>query len=130
MRLRTTVPYLMIALAAMMVAIPIVAAASYTLSINPSTAVSLRSTIILTLSLSSGATNSAYSITFDVVKPNRTGSALVSRVLSTNNQGTGSVVVQYPDPSWKAVTGTVATDVAGVYNVYANQTSPTIVGTV
>jgi KaiC/GvpD/RAD55 family RecA-like ATPase len=129
MRLRSTVAAIIIALAVAISAIPTVAAASYTLSC-PSTPVSLGTTINLALSLTGGSKNSAYSITFQVVKPNGTGVAQTPRVVSTNNQGTGSVSLSYPDPSWTAQNGTVATDVGGVYNVFANQTNPTSVGTV
>jgi KaiC/GvpD/RAD55 family RecA-like ATPase len=39
--------------------------------------------------------------------------------------GSGSIQTTYPNPSWTASSGTVATDVGGVYSVFANQTSPT-----
>ncbi len=74
--------------------------------------------------------NRAYTVTFDVVKPNGTGAATVSRVVTTDNRGNGGISQFYPDPSFTAVSGTVATDVGGVYNVYVNQTSPTNIGTV
>jgi KaiC/GvpD/RAD55 family RecA-like ATPase len=130
MRLRLITPFIITALAVAMVSIPSVAAASYTLSISPNVPVSLGTTMTIGLSLTGGTKNSAYSITFDVVKPNGVGSALATRIISTNNMGTGSVSLSYPDPSWTALNGTVATDEGGVYNVYANQTSPTAIGTV
>jgi len=77
-----------------------------------------------TLTLSGATRNSAYTVLFDVVKPNGTGSALATKVITTNNAGAGSVSVNYPDPSFTALNGTVATDVGGVYDVYVNQTSP------
>jgi KaiC/GvpD/RAD55 family RecA-like ATPase len=113
-----------------MLGVPSVAAASYTLSISPNVPVSLGTTITLSLSLTGGVRNSAYTVVFQVVKPNETGSATTSRTISTDNRGTGSVSLTYPDPSWTATNGTVATDVGGVYNVFANQTTPTNTGTV
>jgi len=77
-----------------------------------------------TLTLSGATRNSAYTVLFDVVKPNGTGSALATKVITTNNAGAGSVSVNYPDPSFTALNGTVATDVGGVYDVYVNQTAP------
>jgi KaiC/GvpD/RAD55 family RecA-like ATPase len=130
MRLRSITPFIIIALAVAIASVPPVAAQSYTLSISPTAPVSLGSTINLALSLTGGARRSSYTITFDVVKPNGTGSALTSRVISTDNTGAGSISLSYPDPSWTAVNGTVLTDVGGVYNVFANQTSPVNVGTV
>src|SRR5207237_949460 len=67
---------------------------------------------------------------FDVLKPHGTGSGTVSKVVTTDNRGNGGVSQFYPDPSFTAASGTVATDVGGVYNVYVNQTSPTSIGTV
>ena len=131
MRLRSTVPCLIIALAVAMATLPTVAAASYTLSISPSTPVSLGTIITFTLSLSGGSKNTAYTILFEVVKPNGNGNATISTPLQTNNIGAGSTQpTTYPNPTWTASSGTVGTDVAGVYNVFVNQTSPTNVGTV
>jgi KaiC/GvpD/RAD55 family RecA-like ATPase len=79
----------------------------------------------MTLSVSGGTRNTAYGVIFGVVKPNGTGSATVSRTVITDNRGNGAISQFYPDPSFTAVSGTVATDVGGVYNVYVNQTSPT-----
>ncbi len=84
----------------------------------------------MTLTVSGGTRNSAYTVTFDVVKPNGTGSATVIRTVTTDNRGNGAISQFYPDPSFTAASGTVATDVGGVYNVYVNQTSPTSIGTV
>ena len=131
MRLRSTVPCLIIALAVAMATLPTVAAASYTLSISPSTPVSLGTIITITLSLSGGSRNTAYTILFEVVKPNGNGNATISTPLQTNNIGAGSTQpITYPNPTWTASSGTVGTDVAGVYNVFVNQTSPSNVGTV
>ncbi len=84
----------------------------------------------MTLTVSGGTRNSAYTVVFDVVKPNGTGSATVLRTVTTDNRGNGAATQFYPDPSFTAVSGTVATDVGGVYNVYVNQTVPTNIGTV
>src|SRR5256712_10962634 len=130
-RLRALIPLVALALTLSLVGSPLVeGVAPYNLTISPSVPVSLGSTITMTLTVSGGTRNSAYSIMFDVVKPNGTGSATVSKVVSTDNGGNGAVSQFYPDPSFTAVSGTVATDVGGVYNVYVNQTSPTNVGIV
>jgi len=83
-----------------------------------------------TLTISGGTRNSAYTVLFNVVKPNGTGSALATKVITTNNAGAGSLSLNYPDPSFTSLNGTVATDVGGVYDVYVNQTSPTNIGQV
>ena len=124
MRIRSTVLCLIV-LAVVVAMIPTVSAASYTLSISPSTTVSLGTTMTIALTLSGGSKNTAYAIMFAVVKPNGNGSATISSVLQTNNMGSGSIQTTYPNPSWTASSGTVATDVGGVYSVFANQTSPT-----
>src|SRR6266446_6491332 len=117
MKLRSTVPCMIIALAVATAIIPTVAAASYTLSISPSTPVSLGTIITLSLSLTGGSRNTAYTILFQVVKPGGNGSATLSTNLQTNNQGAGSTQpTTYPNPSWTSTSGTVATDVDGVYN--------------
>src|SRR5437660_264046 len=74
MRLRSTIPCLIV-LAVAIAMIPTVSAASYTLSINPSTTVSLGTPMTFILSLSGGFKNTAYTILFAVVKPNGNGSA-------------------------------------------------------
>jgi len=114
----------------LVVAPPVAGVAPYSLTISPSVTVSLGSTITMTLAVSGGTRNSAYTVIFDVVKPNGTGSATVPRTITTDNRGNGAVTQFYYDPSFTAVSGTVATDVGGVYNVYVNQTSPTNIGTV
>jgi archaeal flagellar protein FlaH len=130
-RLRAAVPLVALALTLVLVAAPLVEAIPpYTLTISPTVPVSLGSMITMTLTVSGGTRNAAYSVTFDVVKPNGTGSALANRVVNTDNRGNGAVTQFYPDPSFTAVSGTVATDVGGVYNVYVNQTSPSNIGTV
>src|SRR5713226_7879799 len=130
-RLRALIPLLALALTVFLAAAPLVEGiAPYNLTISPAVPVSLGSTITMTLTVSGGTRNSAYTVMFDVVKPNGTGSATVSKVVSTDNRGNGAVSQFYPDPSFTAVSGTVATDVGGVYNVYVNQTSPTSIGTV
>ena len=130
-RLRALIPLVALALSIMLVVAPPVAGvAPYSLTISPSVTVSLGSTITMTLAVSGGTRNSAYTVIFDVVKPNGTGSATVPRTITTDNRGNGAVTQFYYDPSFTAVSGTVATDVGGVYNVYVNQTSPTNIGTV
>src|SRR5437867_1406212 len=130
-RLRALTPLVALALSIMLVVAPPVAGvAPYSLTISPSVTVSLGSTITMTLAVSGGTRNSAYTVIFDVVKPNGTGSATVPRTITTDNRGNGAVTQFYPDPSFTAVSGTVATDVGGVYNVYVNQTSPTSIGIV
>ena len=130
MRLRSIATCILIALAVAMSSIPPVAAASYTLTITPTNTVSLGTIISIGLSLSGGSRITTYTFTFQVVKPNGTGSASTSRSMTTDSKGAGSLSLSYPDPSWTATSGTVATDVGGVYNVFANQTAPTITGTV
>ncbi len=130
-RLRALIPLVALALTLSLAAAPLVeGVAPYNLTISPTVPVSLGSTITMTLTVSGGTRNSAYTVMFDVVKPNGTGSATVSKVVSTDNRGNGAVSQFYPDPSFTAVSGTVATDVGGVFNVYVNQTSPTNIGTV
>src|SRR2546425_6195408 len=130
-RLRVAIPLLALALSiVLVVAPPVAGVAPYSLTISPSVPVSLGSTITMTLAVSGGTRNSAYGVIFDVVKPNGTGSATVPRTVTTDNRGNGAVTQFYPDPSFTAASGTVATDVGGVYNVYVNQTSPTFVGIV
>src|SRR5213594_3196973 len=130
-RLRALIPLVALALTLSLAAAPLVeGVAPYNLTINPSVPVSLGSTITMTLTVSGGTRNSAYIVMFDVVKPNGTGSATVPKTVTTDNRGNGAVTQFYPDPSFTASTGTVATDVGGVYNVYVNQTSPINIGTV
>src|SRR5437879_8531695 len=130
-RPRALIPLVALALTLSLAAVPLVeAVAPYTLTISPTVPVSLGSTITMTLTVSGGTRNSAYTVTFDVVKPNGTGSATVIRTVTTDNRGNGAISQFYPDPSFTAASGTVATDVGGVYNVYVNQTSPTSIGTV
>lgn len=130
MRLRSITPCIIIAIAVSTSSIPLVAAASYTLSITPSSTVSLGTVVTIAMSITGGNRFTTYTFTFQVVKPSATGSASTTRSLTTDNKGAGSVSVSYPDPSWTATNGTVATDVGGVYNVLANQTAPTNLGTV
>src|SRR6266704_5527933 len=128
-RLRVLIPLVALALTLSLAAAPLVeGVAPYNLTISPTVPVSLGSTITMTLTVSGGTMNRAYTVTFDVVKPNGTGAATVSRVVTTDNRGNGGISQFYPDPSFTAVSGTVATDVGGAYNVYVNQTSPTYIG--
>src|SRR5213593_4445582 len=124
-RLRAALPLVALALTLFLAATPLVEGIPpYNLTISPSVPVSLGSTITMTLSISGGTRNTAYGVTFAVVKPNGTGSATANRIINTDNRGNGAVTQFYPDPSFTASNGTVATDVGGVYNVYVNQTSP------
>jgi KaiC/GvpD/RAD55 family RecA-like ATPase len=130
-RLRAAIPIVALALTFSLIAIPLVEAIPpYSLSISPTVPVSLGSTITMTLSVSGGTRNTAYGVIFAVVKPNGNGSATVSRTVNTDNRGNGAVTQFYPDPSFTAVSGTVATDVGGVYNIFVNQTLPSNIGTV
>ncbi len=131
MRLRAALPLVFLALAVALAEFPQVSGApSYSLSVTPTVPVSLGTTVTMTLSVSNGGTNQAYGVSFDVRKPNGTGRASASNVLTTNNKGIGSVSLPYPDPSFTALYGTVATDVGGVYNLFVNQTSPINIGIV
>ena len=130
MKLRSIMTFAILALAVAMASLPSVMAPSYLLSISPTSTVSLGTVMTMTLILSGGAKSTGYALVFDVVKPNGGGSASTTRGLTTDNRGAASVSVQYPDPSFTAASGTVATDVGGVYNVLVNQTAPTNAGTV
>src|SRR6266704_4129396 len=131
MRLRTVTPLVALALALILAQAPLVSgAASYSLSFSPNVPVSLGTSMTFTLTLSGGARSSAYTVLFDVVKPNGTGSALATKVITTNNSGAGSLSLNYPDPSFTPLNGSATTDVGGVYDVYVNQTSPTNIGQV
>jgi KaiC/GvpD/RAD55 family RecA-like ATPase len=130
-RLRVAIPLVALALALSLSVAPLVEAIPpYNLTISPTVPVSLGSMITMTLTISGGTKNTAYSVTFNVVKPNGTGSALANRAVNTDKGGNGAVTQFYPDPSFTAVSGTVANDVGGVYNVYVNQTSPSNIGLV
>ncbi len=98
---------------------------AYTLTVNPGVPVSRGTTVTLTLAVSNGQSNSAYTVSIGVTKPNGTGQASTTRLITTDNRGIGSTSIPYPDPSFTPSNGTVATDVGGVYTVNANQTSPT-----
>ena len=131
MRLRTVTPLVALVLTLILAQASLVSgAASYALSISPNVPVSLGTSMTFTLTISGGTRNSAYTVLFNVVKPNGTGSALATKVITTNNAGAGSLSLNYPDPSFTSLNGTVATDVGGVYDVYVNQTSPTNIGQV
>ena len=98
--------------------------------INPSN-ISLGNTVTITVTITGGVRNIGYTVTIGVQKPNGTGSAITSQVISTDNRGAGTLSIQYPNTgSWTPLNGTVATNVGGVYNVAVNQTSPSNIGTV
>ncbi len=127
---------LFLLLVVLTVAVPILlqpakAVAPYSLSINPSTT-SLGNTVSITVTITNGNRNAAYTVAIGVQKPNGTGSAITTQVISTDNRGSGSLTVQYPNGGtvWTALNCTVATNVGGVYNVMVNQTSPTNIGIV
>ncbi len=103
---------------------------TYNLTIDPIVPLSCGGTATLTLSLSNGQPNQPYVVLLEVQKPDGTGTSTTSRFVNTDNRGNGTMSLRYPDPSFTPANGTVATDVAGVYDVFANQTSPTDVGTV
>jgi KaiC/GvpD/RAD55 family RecA-like ATPase len=102
--------------------------APYSLGINPSN-ISLGNTVTITVTITGGMRNTAYTVTVGVQKPNGTGLAVTNQPIFTDNRGGGSASVQY-GPNAGSWNGTVATNVAGVYNVAVNQTSPTNIGTV
>jgi archaeal flagellar protein FlaH len=131
MRHRPLTIGIMLALALAMACTPMAkAVAPYALTISPSAPVGLGTTITMTLTITGGQRRTTYNVIFDVVKPNGTGSAQASVIIPTDNSGDGSSSLTYPNPSFTAVNGTVATDVGGVYSVIVNQTSPTNIGTV
>jgi archaeal flagellar protein FlaH len=112
--------------------VPVHAVPPYSLTINPSNT-SLGNPVMITVAISGGTRNTAYTVTIAVQKPNGTGTAATSQIISTDNRGNAAPFqIQYPNsPSWTPVTpGSIATDVGGVYNVMVNQTGPTNIGTV
>src|SRR5260370_8805503 len=124
-RLRAALPLVALALTLFLAATPLVEGIPpYNLTISPSVPVSLGSTITMTLSISGGTRNTAYAVTFAVVKPNGTGSATANRIINTDNRGNGAATQFYPHPSFTASSGPVATDTGAVYTVYVNHTSP------
>src|SRR2546427_13192028 len=99
-RPRALIPLVALALTLALAAVPLVeAGAPYTLTICPTVPVSLGSTITMTLTVSGGTRNSAYTVTFDVVKPNGTGTATVSKVVNNDNRGNRGVSHFYLSPS-------------------------------
>src|SRR5438309_34816 len=122
---------LLVLVTVLVFALPVRAISPYSLTINPTTT-SLGNGVSLTVTVTNGNRNNAYTVTIGVQKPNGTGSAITSQVISTDNRGSGSVSVQYPNggTGWTTLNGTVATNVGGVYDVVVNQTSPTNIGTV
>src|SRR6266566_4290110 len=130
-RLRVAIPLVALALTLSLAAAPlVVGVAPYNLTISHSVPVSLGSTITMTLSVSGGTRNTAYGVIFDVVKPNGTGSATVSKVVSTDNRGNGAVSQFYPDPSFTAVSGIVATGQFTVSSTLSVVVSQPVPGTV
>ncbi|TMI25899.1 hypothetical protein E6H30_04670 [Candidatus Bathyarchaeota archaeon] len=105
--------------------------APYSLTITPTTT-SLGKPVNIMVVVTNGNRNTFYTVTIGVQKPNRTGSAVTSQGISTDNRGSGSVSVQYSSTStsWTQLNGTVNTNVEGVYNVAVNQTSPTNIANV
>src|SRR2546422_10708193 len=130
-RLRALPPLVALALSIMLVVAPPVAGvAPYSLTISPSVTVSLGSTITMTLAVSGGTRNSAYTVIFDVVKPNGTGSATVPRTITTDNRGNGAVTQFYYDPSFTQVTGRSPTTAEGASTGKFNKTFQTNTATV
>ena len=111
--------------------IPVHAIPPYSLGINPSN-INVGNSVTISVTISGGTRNTAYTVNIAVQKPNGTGTAITSQVIATDNKGNGGPLqINYPNSaSWTALNGTVATNVGGVYNVMVNQTSPTNVGTV
>src|SRR5919108_7929 len=131
MRIRAITSLIIVALAVALAWAPgAFAIAPYSLTLTPNAPICLGQSVTMTLSITNGNRNSAYTVTFDIHKPNATGDALTSRVIATDNRGSGTTSVPYPDPSFTSLYGTVATDEGGVYNVFVNQTSPSNIGTV
>ncbi len=108
---------------------PVEAAITYTLTASPNV-MNLGSTATLTLSIDRGQNNQVYTTVIEVRKPNATGRAVVTRVIVTDNRGVGTTSFAYPDISFTSINGSIATDVVGVYDVIANQTSPSNLGIV
>src|SRR5207245_11469580 len=91
-RARAAIPLVALALTLSLAAAPLVAGvAPYNLTISPSVPASLGSTITMTLSVSGGTRNTADGVILDVEKHNRTGSAMVSEIINTNNRRDGAV---------------------------------------
>lgn len=112
-------------------AIPVHAAAPYSLGINPSN-INIGNSVTISVTITGGIKNTAYTVTISVQKPNGTGTAITSQVITTDVRGNGGPFqINYPNSaSWTPLNGSVATNVGGVYNVAVNQTSPTNIGTV
>src|SRR5256886_13560876 len=110
-RLRALTPLVALALSIMLVVAPPVAGvAPYSLTITPSVTASLGSTITMTLAVSGGTRNSAYTAIFHVVKPNGTASATVPRTITTDIRANGALTQFYYDPSFTAVSDACATE--------------------
>jgi archaeal flagellar protein FlaH len=112
--------------------IPVHAFPPYSLGINPSN-INVGNSVTISVSISGGARNTAYTMSISVQKPNGTGTAITNnQVITTDNRGNGGPLqINYPNSaSWTPLNGSVATNVGGVYNVAVNQTSPTNIGTV
>src|SRR5207247_10587047 len=106
-RLRALTPLVALALSiVLVVAPPVAGVAPYSLTISPSVTVSLGSTITMTLAVSGGTRNSAYTVIFDVVKPNGTGSATVARTITTDYRGNDDVTQHNYDATVTEVSGT------------------------
>src|SRR5437879_12556466 len=98
-RPRALIPLVALALTLSLAAVPLVeAVAPYTLTISPTVPASLGSTITMTLTVSGGTRNSAYTVTFYVVKPNETWRDTVSKVVTTYNHRNDCQSKSYPDP--------------------------------
>jgi KaiC/GvpD/RAD55 family RecA-like ATPase len=113
-------------------AIPVHAVPPYSLGINPSN-INVGNSVTISVSISGGSKNTAYTLSIIVQKPNGTGTAITNnQVITTDNRGNGGPFqINYPNSaSWTPLNGSIATNVGGVYNVAVNQTSPTNIGTV
>jgi archaeal flagellar protein FlaH len=96
----------------------------YSLTISPTVPINQGASVTLTLGITNAQRNSGYTVIVGVAKPNGTGLATTSRMISTNGVGVGSSSLNYPNPSFTATNGTVNTDVGGIYTVTVNQTAP------
>src|SRR5712692_1951147 len=101
-------PYVMllplVVATALVFAVPVNAIAPYSLTISPTTT-SLGNSVTVLVTVTNGNRNTAYTVAIGVQKPNSTGSAITSQVISTDNRGSGSVSIQYPNggTGWTAL---------------------------
>lgn len=92
---------------------------------SPST-INMGQNVTITVSWNGGTAGASYSYRVTVTKPSAIGQAYATLSRLANSTGGGVVAVQYPQPTsaWTLVTGTVNTDVEGVYSVTVDKTAP------